>query len=291
MDSRCGHLLRALLSLGGLALLIVSVAGAQAPSATLLVLQPDDMPASFTVATAPRLTTSDGDLSVSNATYRRLAGAEARYTRSLLGGLPMSVTSHAVVFRDATGAHGAFVEVGETLRRRLNSTGSAVAVGQEGRRFNVLILGDYVVWRQGNVLAEIHVDDGRGPGSEATDYVPLQQNRIAALVPPADPGPSTVKPVIGTPRAQPARPSAGKRFTLTFRVTWSDDGSALTSASVATKTSIASKAVPHRYSFGAGRLTISLTVPRMAKGKQLKITATVRAENRATTKTVTYKVR
>jgi hypothetical protein len=160
----------------------------------------------------------------------------------------MSVTSRAVVFRDATGALVAFVEVSQTLSRKLNSNGSAVAVGQEGRRFNVLILGDYVVWRQGNVLAEIHVGSGRGPGSEATDYVPLQQNRIAALVPPAHPGPSTVEPVIGAARAQPARPSAGKRFTLTFSVTWSDDGSAVASASVATKTNIASKAVPHKYS-------------------------------------------
>jgi hypothetical protein len=273
-----------------LALLIVSVAGAQAPDATLLVLQPADVPASFTVATSPRQTTSDGDLSVSNNTYRRVAGAEASYSSTLLGGIPMFVTSRAVVFRDATGAHGAFVEVSQTLARRLNSTGSAMAMGQEGRRFNVLILGDYVVWRQGNVLAEIHVD--RGPAvREATDYAPLQQNRIAALVPPADPGPATVKPVIGTPHAQPARPSAGKRFNLTFRVTWSDDGSALTSASVATKSSIASRAVPHRYSFGAGRLTISMAVPRTAKGKELKITATVRSENRATTKTVAYRVR
>jgi hypothetical protein len=47
MDLRCGHLLRALLGLGGLALLTVSVAGAQAPDATVLVLQPADMPPSF----------------------------------------------------------------------------------------------------------------------------------------------------------------------------------------------------------------------------------------------------
>lgn len=281
------------LAIGAMCFVVAGTAAAtraQTPDPTLLVLQPADVPASFRVTTAPRLTTSDGDLSATNPTYRRLSGAEASYARTLIGGSSVSVASRAVIFRDATGAHGAYLAVVEGLGRKLNSTGSDAAVGQESRRFNVLVLGDYVVWRHGNVVAQIHTS-GRGPGSEAIDYTRLQQNRIAALVAPADPSPSTVKPVIGTAKAQPARPSAGKRFTVRFPVSWSDDGSAVTSASVATRASVASKAVPHRYSFGAGRLTISMTVPRTAKGKQLRLTATLRAENRVTTKSVAYKVR
>jgi hypothetical protein len=288
---RCGRI-RAALTAGVVALGVVSLAAAQAPNPTVLVLQPADMPPSFKTESAPHITTSDGDLSVSSSRYGRVSGAEASYSLTLLGGFPMGVTSRAVIFKDATGAHGAFLDVSAKLTRLLSSQGSVASIGQEGRRFNVLILGDRVMWRQGNVLAEIHVGDGRGPGSDAMEHALRQQNRIAALVPASDPGPPVVvKPVIGKPVAQPAQPRTGRSFKVTFRVTWSNDGSALTSASIATKTSIASKAVPHRYSFGAGRLTMSLTVPRTAKGKQLKVTATVRAEKRATTKIVTYKVR
>lgn len=292
MGLRCGHLLRALLGAGALTLVIVSGVGAQAPDPTLLVLQPVDMPPSFKTESAPHITTSDGDLSVSASKFGRVSGAEARYSLTLLGGFPMGVTSRAVTFKDATGAHGALLEVAAKLASQLRSTGSVAGVGQEGRRFNVLILGDYVIWRQGNVLAEVHVDDGRGPGSDAMEHALRQQNRLAALVPNSDPGPPVVvKPVIGRPLAQPAQPRAGRPLRVTFRVTWSNDGTALRSASVATRTSVASKAVPHRYSFAAGRLTVSMVVPKTAKGKQLKVTATVRAENRATTKTVAYKVR
>jgi hypothetical protein len=265
---------------------------AQTPDPTLLVLQPGDMPPSFKTDSPPAVTTSDGDLTVSASKYGRVSGAVAQYSLTLLGGFPMGVSSRVVVFKDATGAHGALLEASANVARRVNSQGSVAAIGQEGRRFNVLILGDRVLWRQGNVLAEVQVGDGRGPGSDAMEHALRQQNRIAALVPASNPGPPViVKPVIGKPVTDPAQPKAGRRFKLTFRVTWSNDGSAVTSASVATKTSVAAKPIPHRYSYAAGRLTMSLPVPRTAKGKKLRVTATVRADNQAATKTITYMVR
>jgi hypothetical protein len=281
---RSRRTVRITLAGGVIALMIVSVAGAQAPDATLLVLQPTDV-SGLTVSTPPQ----QSNETISPKTRGRVAGAVSSYYR----GAPIwTLHSRAEAFRDATAAHQAFLEASAELARRTQLGGATVPLGQEGRSYNHIVLGYNFVWRQGNVVAFVNANLGRGPGTDGNDYGRLQNSRILARVPPADPGPPVVvKPVIGKPTPEPAQPRAGRRFTLTFRVTWSDDGSALTSASVVTKTSITSKAVPHRYSFGAGRLTVSLAVPRTAKGKQLKITATVRAENRATTKTVAYRVR
>lgn len=125
------------------------------------------------------------------------------------------------------------------------------------------------------------------------DYAPLQQTRIAALVPPATPGPTVVvKPVIGKPVAQPALPRAGKRFSVTFRITRSDNGTAITSVTTLRSTTVlAGKVVAHVSRFSAGQLKITLQLPKAAKGKQLKITVRVTADNQTATKVVTYKVR
>lgn len=271
-------------------LLIVPFAGAQALNPTLLVLQPTDMPSFLRTGTAPQLTTSDGDLSVPSSKYGRVSGAVASYLGSGAG--PTFLTSRAVAFRDATAAHGAFLEIRDKLTRSTGSAGSAVGVGQEGWTFNVIILGEYVVWRQGNVLAEVQAAGGRGPGSSAMDYVPTQQSRIAALIPPSNPGPrAIIRPVVGKPVAQPTQPRAGKRFTATIRVTRSNDGAPLTNATVASTVRIAAKLMPHQYRFSAGQLRLALGVPTTARGKQLKITVKAAADGQAATKSFTYKVR
>jgi hypothetical protein len=158
--------------------------------------------------------------------------------------------------------------------------------------YNHIVLGYNFVWRQGNVVSFLNANLGRGPGTDGNDYVRLANARVVAQVPAANPGPPViVKPVIGRPTAQPAQPRAGKRFTLSFRVTWSDDGSPVTNGSVLSRASVAAQGVRHQYSYSPGQLKLSLNVPRAARGKQLKITATVRADNKVGTRTLTYRVR
>jgi hypothetical protein len=116
------------------------------------------------------------------------------------------------------------------------------------------------------------------------DYAPAQQNRIASLVPPADPGPQVVvKPVIGRPVAQPAVPKAGKRLTVVFRITRSDNGAPIANFTAQSNVRVAGRS--------AGRVEVKLGVPKTAKGKLLRITLTVRADNQPATKAVSYKVR
>jgi hypothetical protein len=274
---------------------IVTLAGAQALDATQLVLQPSDA-GGWTTQSAPQLT-SDDPLQIP-AKYGRVSGAAAAYqSAGLLGGLPASLGSKAVVFRNATGAHGAFLEVAANLDRSMGSPGSATQIGQEGRTWQApMVTRDYrqqaVLWRQGNVIAEIGIAEN--PISLKTaivTYPQRQQARIAALVPPADPGPPiVVKPVIAKPLAQPAQPRAGKRFALTFQVTQSNDGAPLTNATVKSRVTVAGATIPNTFKFSAGTLRISFVVPKSAKGKQLKVATTIKAEQ-ATTKTITFRVR
>jgi hypothetical protein len=84
-------------------------------------------------------------------------------------------------------------------------------------------------------------------------------------------------PVIGKPAAVPARPAAGKRLTLSFRVTRSDDDKPLASGKVTSAVSVAGKLVPHTQSFTRGVARLSLLVPSTAKGKRLTVKLTIKA--------------
>ena len=91
-----------------LALAVASMAGAQTPDPTLLVLQPADVPTWVKVQSSPH---ASSVVIAGTASVRgRLAGAESFYIGSDLGGgLPFFLTSNAEVFRDATTAHQAFL--------------------------------------------------------------------------------------------------------------------------------------------------------------------------------------
>lgn len=105
------------------------------------------------------------------------------------------------------------------------------------------------------------------------------------------PPPVVVKPVIGAASATPARPVAGKRFTVTFRVTRSDTGAPLAGASLACTTKVAGKVVPHVHAYTTGKARATLVVPKTGKGKLLTVAVKVAASGQAATKVVTYKIR
>lgn len=107
------------------------------------------------------------------------------------------------------------------------------------------------------------------------------------LTKPAPPPP--VKPLIGKP-VTTAAPVAGKRFTVSFPVTRSDDASPLTTAAVACKATVAGKTVPHTHTFKSGTVRAVVSIPKAAKGKQLKIAVKVTADT-ASTRVFTFKVR
>lgn len=108
----------------------------------------------------------------------------------------------------------------------------------------------------------------------------------APLTPPAQ----VVKAVIGTPTVTPAKPVAGKRFTIVFPVTRSDNGAALTQGTMICDPSVAGKVLPHSEQYRAGKARLSFAVPRVAKGKALKVKVTIKVGAQSTTRVASFRI-
>jgi hypothetical protein len=100
-----------------------------------------------------------------------------------------------------------------------------------------------------------------------------------------------VKPVIAAPTNAPAVATAGKRFTVSFSVTRSDDGSPMTTGTMICDPSVSGKVIQHAEKFANGVARLSFTIPKTAKGKLLKVKVTIKAGNQASTRITTFKVR
>lgn len=112
----------------------------------------------------------------------------------------------------------------------------------------------------------------------------------SAAAPTASSTPLAVKPVIGKPVVVPARPIAGTRFTVSFKVTRSDTGAPLTAGRMICDPSVAGKVIRHAESFKAGTARASFVIPTSAAGKLLKVKLTIKAAGRSTTAVNTFKV-
>jgi len=151
-------------------------------------------------------------------------------------------------------------------------------------------------------LASISIDDDAirfwdaAPDSGYWSYdltVPPPTTTTPTPTTPAPPttAPAVVKPVISAPLAMPAKAVAGKRFTVTFRVTRSDNGKPLTAGTMVCDPSVAGKVIPHAESFKAGTARLSFVIPKTAKGKQLKVKVTIKAGTQSATKVATFHVK
>jgi Calx-beta domain len=103
-------------------------------------------------------------------------------------------------------------------------------------------------------------------------------------------GSATFKPVIGKPVMSPALAQAGKRFVVTFKVTRSDTGKALTAGRMICDPSVAGKVIAHAESFRGGAARLSFVIPRTAQGKLLTVKVTIKAGTQSATRVATFKV-
>jgi hypothetical protein len=93
--------------------------------------------------------------------------------------------------------------------------------------------------------------------------------------------------------SSPSRPLAGRVFRLTYFILSSGGGAftiAVPNAVVTAKTTIADKVVPRHVFVYQGPTEVTMTIPRSAKGKQLRVMLTVRGGGQVATKTKTYRV-
>jgi hypothetical protein len=91
-------------------------------------------------------------------------------------------------------------------------------------------------------------------------------------------------------RVAPARPVAGRSFSVGTPVRRSDTGAAITSGMVACTARVGQARVRASGRFTGGQARCVVVVPRTAKGKTLRVTMTIRSAGATVTRTVTYLV-
>ena len=98
------------------------------------------------------------------------------------------------------------------------------------------------------------------------------------------------RPVIAKPVAAPAQPAAGKPFTVSFKVTRSDNGRPFLRGKMTSDPSIAGRVVQHTESFRAGTARVSFAVPANATGKTLRVTVAIKDGATKVTRVATYRI-
>jgi hypothetical protein len=112
----------------------------------------------------------------------------------------------------------------------------------------------------------------------------------AATPPPTTATTPVEKPVINKPATVPAKPVAGRVFTVSFPVTSNLTGASLTSAKMICDPSVKGKVIKHFEQFKNGNATLRFTIPATAKGKTLKVHLTMVVGDQSTTRIATFLV-
>ena len=123
------------------------------------------------------------------------------------------------------------------------------------------------------------------PSGPVADPTPANNTTTVTATTPSPPP----APVIG-PAAIVSLPAAGKPFTVTFPVTRSDNGAPLTEGTITAQVSVAGKAIKNSAQFTNGVAQVSLTVPKTAKRKRLKVQVTIQSTGGSGTRAASYPV-
>jgi hypothetical protein len=101
---------------------------------------------------------------------------------------------------------------------------------------------------------------------------------------------SVLKAVIAKPTAFPAKPVAGRIFTVNFAVTRSDVGGALTIGKMICDPQINGVVLKHGEQFKDGIASLSFKIPKTAHGKLLKVHLTMNVDGALTSRTATFHI-
>lgn len=111
---------------------------------------------------------------------------------------------------------------------------------------------------------------------------------LTGIAPPAPP--AAPRLTASKPTGVPARPRAGRRFSVSAGVTRQDTGAAVTSGNVACNVRVGAARVRAAGRFSGGRARCTMTVPRTAKGKTLRGTITIRSAGATVTRAFSFRV-
>jgi hypothetical protein len=133
------------------------------------------------------------------------------------------------------------------------------------------------------------------PSGPVADPTPANNSATVTAATPTPPPPPTppstiVVPVIGSPAIAPG-PLAGKHVTVSFHVTQGDTGAPVTAGRTTWQVSLFGNTARYRGQVVNGLAQLSLTLPKTAKGKQLKVGVTVlTADGGSASRVATFRV-
>jgi hypothetical protein len=157
-----------------------------------------------------------------------------------------------------------FTQSGDVLSWRLNAADLGGAAS-----FSFDVSGKTFSDASDNYVGDWAPDDGEWTfdlGSAPPATAAPERNLTVSLT-----------PVIGKVAAVPIRPEAGKRLTVSFPVTRSDDHKPLTAGKMTSAVSLTGKPIAHMQSFQGSVARLWFVVPKTAKGKQLTVKLTITA--------------
>jgi hypothetical protein len=164
-------------------------------------------------------------------------------------------------------ANGAWQEVAETATMHASGSGDQFTI-----QVNKSDLGGATSF---DVYATSSTFDANG-NVVGHDIAPDQGRWVYDITGPSQSLTTLVTPTIGKPMFGPAKPTAGKRFTVSFPVGLGKSGPFAGGKIVGT-VSVGAKAVAHTTSLSGGVAKVSFLVPKTATRKTVKVTITVTA--------------
>ena len=99
------------------------------------------------------------------------------------------------------------------------------------------------------------------------------------------------RPVIGAPTATPPAPVAGRRFSVSFRITRSDTRAPLTTGAVKSEATVTGRRIACAQSFKRGTARVVMTVPKGSAGKLLNVKVTIALGGLSTVRNAPYRIR
>jgi hypothetical protein len=138
----------------------------------------------------------------------------------------------------------------------------------------------------GNLVAVDRLPDS---GELTYDVPPVVTTTTVTTTVTSPPAPAVV-PWIGLPTITPAA-RAGTRVSVTFPLADKKTGVPLLRGTMICDPQVNGKVLPHQESLGNGFAQLRFTIPKGAKGKELKVNLTIRVGSRSAHTVVTYTVR
>ncbi len=104
--------------------------------------------------------------------------------------------------------------------------------------------------------------------------------------------PVATKPVIAKATTVPAVALAGKRFTVSFKITRSDTGEVLREGRLmACDPTVAGRLLRHTEGWDPPTVRVSFVIPKSAKGNQLQVRVTITLDGQSATRVATRRIR